>query len=194
MRTFELLAAYGVFGITCALTLVFVAKGRLADAALLVPFWPLYGPFLVLGALEPTKRESGFEHLLPDRIAMSRLHERMALARGKVSRIDALLAQPDFSPSATAARHASLLASGDERAAASAAARLENIRRLERLRERFTTELVELEELLAQLGVQSEVVRLAGASNEETRLLVEQIESRVEGLDAILAAEDPSSA
>ncbi len=194
MRSMELLAMYGVFGLTCAITLLFVAKGRLADAALLVPFWPLYGPFLVLDALKPTAPKTGFEHLLPDRIALGRLHERMTLAQEKVGRIDRLLAQPEFSSSATADRHAALVASGDERAAASAAARLENIRRLERLRERFTMELVELEELLAQLEVQSEVVRLAGASSEETRLLVEQIESRVEGLDAILAADDPAGA
>ncbi|MEQ8276787.1 MAG: hypothetical protein RMA76_26665 [Deltaproteobacteria bacterium] len=187
MRTFELLAVYGAFGLTCALTLLFVARGRVADAALLVPFWPLYGPFLVLDAMKPTE---GFERLLPDRLTMARLHERMTLARGRVERIDALLRQPDFSAVGTEARREELLARGDDRAAASTAARLENIRRLERLRERFTRELVELEELLAQLDVQSEVVRLAGATNEETRLLVEQIVSRVEGLDTILDIDD----
>ena len=43
-------------------------------------------------------------------------------------------------------------------------------------------------DLVAQLRVQAEVVRLAGALEEDTRDLVAELLGRVEGLDAILEA------
>ena len=187
MRTVELMLAYGAVGIACAVTLVFVARGRWGDAALLAVFWPLYGPFLILGSMTPRTDNAFMQRLLPDKVTVEKLNERLHLAQGKVEEIDRLLKREEFSRVEVEKRHKTLVASGDQRAAASANARLENIGRLQRLRERFSRELTELDELLAQLRVQAEVVRLAGSADEETRELVSEIVCRVEGLDLILA-------
>lgn len=191
MRTLELVIAYGAFGMIAAAALLLVARGRLADAALLVPFWPIYGPFLVLGA-KTTSAEGFLDRLLPNAEAVSALYDRLAVAKARVDEIDALLARDEFSIAKVEARHRALIASGDERAAASASARQENIRRLERLRARFSSELVEIDELLAQLRVQAEVVRFAGEADEATQQLVVEILSRVEGLDMMLHDEPPT--
>src|SRR5205085_9207492 len=50
MRLPELVMHYALVGAGCAVTLVAMRGGgghTLLDAAMLVPLWPLYGPFLV---------------------------------------------------------------------------------------------------------------------------------------------------
>lgn len=187
MRTSELLLVYGVVGVACAGTLLLAQRGRILDAFLLLGFWPLYGPFLIMGAISPVDEADLLGKLLPGDDAHRALNERLALAQGRVKEIDALLQRPDFSVEQTEVRQKRLLDAGDDRAAASARARLDNIHRLVALRTRFSRELTEVDELLAQLRVQSEVVRLAGRVDDGTRDLVNEIMCRVEGLDAILA-------
>jgi hypothetical protein len=53
------------------------------------------------------------------------------------------------------------------------------------MRDRFQREVTEIDELLVQLRVQSEVIRFAGV-DANTRELMEVVVSRVEGLDAML--------
>src|SRR5256885_471674 len=64
--------------------------------------------------------------------------------------------------------------------------RVQNIRRLRLLRDRFVRELDEVRELLAQLTTQAEVVRLAGVADDSAASLVRELVYRVEGLDQVL--------
>jgi hypothetical protein len=189
MRLVELAALYLLIGVgsgaAAALRPTDPAK-RWLDATLMVAFWPLCAPFLLLRAPEPggaTRSEIAFllalrraagtplATLLPDETTARALGRRLRVAAGKLREIEELLRRPEFDDSS---------ATG---------VRLQNIQRLKRLRDRFARELVELEELLAQLTTQAEVVRLAGAPDSETRDLVNEILSRVEGLDAVLDEE-----
>ncbi len=186
MRANELLILYVLIGIGSAAAFTLLAKQkRLLDAAILVPFWPLYGPFLLLGRAQPAQLGG----LLPDGAIVGELTDRLATAKTRVQEIDAVLARPELDEPSARARMTELAERGDDRAAASVQARLTSIERLRRLRERFMCELTEIDELLAQLRVQSEVVRLAGGAETNTRELVEEIVHRVEGLDAILAVD-----
>jgi hypothetical protein len=157
---------------------------RFLDASLMLAFWPICAPFLLSrersSAGAPASSEIAFllalrraagtplASLLPDEATARALGRRLRVAAGKLLEIEELLRRPEF----------------DEEGASGV--RLQNIRRLKRLRARFGRELVELEELLAQLTTQAEVVRLAGAPDSETRDLMREILSRVEGLDAVL--------
>jgi hypothetical protein len=115
------------------------------------------------------------------------------VASQKVAEIDMLLQQPDFSESAAIARQVDLKErSASECAISTAAMRISNIRRLRSMRNRFARELDEVRELLAQLRTQADVVRLAGSPVDETRDLVQEIISRVEGLDKMID-DDPVS-
>lgn len=183
MGTAELAVVYVLIGSGAAVVLLAKSgrPNRLFDAAILIPFWPLYGPFLLMGA-RPREIAVG---ILPDERVLA---ARLSTVRDRIGEIDRLLERPEFSESITLGRQKLLTESGDTRAAQAAEARLTNIRRLRTLRDRYTRELTEVDELLAQLSVQSEVVRLAGdpASLDD---LVQEIVHRVEGLDTILAAD-----
>lgn len=182
MGTAELAVVYVLIGSGAAI--VMMVRGdrpnRILDAAILVPFWPLYAPFLLL-----VPQPSGVVRILPDEHVLA---ARLSTVRDRIGEIDRLLERPEFSESVTVSRRKLLTESGDTRAAQAAEARLTNIRRVRALRDRYTRELTEVDELLAQLSVQSEVVRLAGnpASLDD---LVQEIIHRVEGLDTILAAD-----
>ena len=185
MRTFELLILYGAVGVLAAGALLAVARGRMSDAALLFAFWPLYGPFLLLGRSQSDR--PALASLVVGEEAVRALEARLEKAQDKVREIDTLLQRNDFSVAEAKTRYDELADRGDERAAASAKARLENIHRLVRLRERFERELTEIDELMAQLRVQSEVVRIAGGADDGTSELVHEIGCRVEVLDSLLA-------
>jgi hypothetical protein len=108
------------------------------------------------------------------------------VAADKVREIDGLLERPEFDEGRASARVLELEREGSSSALGTAKSRVQNIRRLRHLRDRFARELVDVEELLAQLTTQAEVVRLAGVPDSETRDLVQEILSRVEGLDSLL--------
>ena len=206
MRLVELLALYalvGAGGAVFALTRPGSAPSRSLDAFLMFAFWPLYGPFFLARdrapAGEPASGEVAFlsalrraagtplASLLPDERSARALARRLRVASDKVREIDGLLERPEFDEARARKRVSELtLEEASEAAIGTAKSRLHNIRRLRHLRDRFARELVDVEELLAQLTTQAEVVRLAGAPDSETRDLVQEILSRVEGLDGLL--------
>jgi hypothetical protein len=167
MRATELAILYLLIGSGSAIFLM-VKKQRVLDAALLVPFWPLYGPFLLLGQ---TPAEG----------------DVVARLRSRIAEIDRSLARPELDERTARLRLEELRERGDVRAADSVQARLTSIDRLRRLRERFARELTEIDELCAQLRVQSEILRIAGSSNGDPKDLVEEIAARVDALEATLA-------
>ncbi len=194
MKLAELAALYLLLGLGSAAVVALrpadPAK-RWLDATLMVAFWPLCMPLLLSAApghdsvktrseisfLLALRRAAGtpLAALLPDEASARALGRRLRVAAGKLAEIEELLRRPEFDEEDASRRQHG--------------ARLQNIRRLKRLRDRFERELLELEELLAQLTTQAEVVRLAGASDSQTRDLVREIVSRVEGLDAVLDEE-----
>lgn len=208
MKLPELLMLYVLVGGGCAVTLV-AMRGRTGtaffDAAILVPLWPLYGPFLVVqgsaaGAGDGTAsaellrslakaRGTPMAAFLPDEAAGRALAQRVRSAGERIAEIDALLAQPEFSESDALAR-AEAFRDKDERVCAAALERARNIRRLRGLRDRFSRELDQVGELLQQLRIQAEVVRLAGASDHGVRELVQELLARVEGLDEVMELDE----
>jgi hypothetical protein len=179
------------------------SERRAGDALLLALFWPLYGPLLLarlrdqdhgtalsevafLVALRRARR-TPLGALLPDESTVRALARRLRVAAGKVAEIDGLLGRPEFSEAAAVDRVEELRArSASENAVSTAGIRVQNIRRLRTLRDRFARELDEVRELLAQLETQAEVVRLAGAPDASTTELVRELVSRVEGFDRML--------
>ena len=202
MKLTELLLLYALVGAGGALVIVLRGGHHPADSALLFLLWPLYGPFLVLQSAPvaaATHGESAFlaamrgaagtplANLLPDEPTARALARRLRAAGSRVAEIDALLARPEFSEDAVRRRQESLRAKpGSERALSTTEHRLQNIARLRSLRNRFATELDEVEELLAQLTTQAEVVRLAGELDAGSAQLVRELVHRVEGLDEFL--------
>lgn len=199
MKLPELATLYVLVGVGLAIAVL--VRGHSAyEGAMLVALWPLYGPFLVIA--EPAGRVSDGESnfleamrrvggtplgaLLPDRPTARALARRVRLADARVEEIDALLARPEFSEDAARARLVELREGGSERALATTEHRLRNIARLRALRARFTREMEEVRELLAQLTTQAEVVRLSGELDDGTAQLVRELVHRVEGLDALL--------
>jgi hypothetical protein len=174
------------------------------DLALMALFWPLYGPLVFLaGAAPPPGRETStleaellealarvrgtpLAALLPGPEVGAALAERLRVATRRLEEIDALLARPDFDEAAATERVSHHEANGDARAAVIAANRVQSIRRLRALRDRFRRELSEVEELLAQLRIQAEVLHLAEDCDDGTRDLVAELLTRVEGLEELL--------
>ncbi len=199
-----LLGLYLLVGCACAV--LAVTRGglaNLADGALLLLFWPLYGPFFLMhrqasedlpvdkeaAFLAAIRRASGtpLGRLLPDGTTARALARRLRTAARKVRELDALLRRPDFSEAQAAARLAELEQMRSSPATlASAGMRLHNIRRLRALRDRFARELDEVGELVAQLTAQAEVLRLDHGHDASGEELVAELLSRVEGLDQII--------
>jgi hypothetical protein len=143
------------------------------------------GPFLMIRSAEASAVSRSIDPL----DALGGIEARVALARGRIEEIDRLLTMPEFSEDAAKGRAVELEARGDGRAAALARARVESIRSLRSLRERFSRELDEVGELMARLRVQSDLSRLSGTPFEAIEDLASELVGRLEGLDAIIAAE-----
>lgn len=207
MRLSELALLYVLVGGGCAITFLAV-RGRsgpaFLDAVILVPLWPLYGPFLLVQAVPAGAEASASAELLrslakargtpmaaflPDEAAGRALANRVRTAGARIAEIDALLAQPEFSEDDALAR-AEQFREKDARVAAAALERARNIRRLRALRDRFARELDQVAELLQQLRIQAEVVRLAGTSDHGVRELVQELLARVEGLDEVMELDE----
>lgn len=206
MNVTSLAILYTVIGVGCvAARLAWRARprGRVSDSALLLGLWPLYGPFLLLSLQGDSAAGSDSEvsflvalrkagetplgQVLPDQATARALAARLRVAAGKVDEIDALLTRPEFHEDDAIARRDALKArSASECAISTATMRVQNIRRLRALRDRFANELDEVGELLVQLTTQAEVVRLAGAPDDSVAELVRELVSRVEGLDEML--------
>jgi hypothetical protein len=207
VKVYELTLIYLLVGLGCAIALA--ARGgalgpRVLDASLALVLWPLIMPFALMRTSEsrPTAPQSAVEsafldairraastplgRLLPDADTARALGARLRAAAARVAEIDALLAQPDFSLERAHARRAELSQGGDRQALDAVDSRIQNLARLRALRDRFSRELDAVAELLAQLRIQAEVVRLAGGLDDDTRERVADLLSRVEGLDAAL--------
>lgn len=203
MSVAVLATMYGLVGVACAVARVswrMQPSGRIGDAALLVCCWPLFGPFLLLRLQgDTTGREVAFlvalrraentplGSVLPDADTARQLAARLRVATRKVDEIDGILLRPEFDEEDALARLSALRArAASETATSTAALRVQNIRRLRALRNRFANELDEISELLMQLSTQAEVMRLAGSADASSTELVRELVLRVEGLDAVL--------
>jgi hypothetical protein len=208
-RLVELSVLYGLVG--AGLTALLVTRGQIGarsvDAALVLVLWPLVAPFAMApaagrrGASRSTA-PPGSEHallvalqgaagtplaaLLPDEATARGLVAKLEAAALRVAEIDERLAQPAFDEAAAAARRADFEARGDSFGAATAASRMQNIRRLRVLRDEHARRIEQIEELFEQLGVQAEVLRFSGAAEDGTTDLVAELLCRLEGLDAVL--------
>lgn len=214
MNLAHLGALYLLVGLGCAGALI-ARDGRAVqrlDAALLVLVWPLYGPLLLLqhapalatttarppsvGTPQPVDqldalaplRADGLGVLLPDEATGRRLSASMREAARRIDEIDALLAQPQHAEADALSRQHELSQRGDPDGAALIEHRLRMIRRLRDLRERLSRELAQLGELLSQLQLQAQVVRLSGR-DDDLRDLLDELLARQHGLDAIFMDE-----
>src|SRR5262245_27312867 len=170
MKLAELVLLYGLVGIGCALVVIATSAAspatRAADALLLLLFWPLSGPFLLARGVDATdpssQRELSFllvlrkaagtplPSLLPDENTARELARRLRVAAGKIEEIDLILKRPEFDERKAHARHQELRNRGaSECALSTASIRIQNIRRLRALRDRFARELDEVGELIA---------------------------------------------
>ena len=186
------------------------------ELGLLCLFWPLYGPFVLLKFVEqephraapgtPPKSASDLQHdgvervlealrragdaplasLLPDVHTGRKLAGRLHTASEHVAEIDALLKQPEYDEQTALAQQDTLNAEGDKRSAAMINNRIQIIRRLRGLRDHFSQEINQIRELLTQLQLQAELVRLAGTSTDDTRDLVLELVTRIQGLEALM--------
>lgn len=205
MSIVELAILYGAVGVGCAVAAVVFAKGsRGVDAVLMLGLWPLYGPFALArytGNDAPRPRgpladalaraaQSPLAVLLPDPETLAALGARLDVARDRIADIDRLLVRPEFREHEAVARLDELAASGASDAAQSSTrCRIQNIRRLAALKNRFERELEDVHELLIQLTTQAELVRLVGNHDPSTQQLVTELVTRVEGLDHMLGEE-----
>lgn len=180
MRATEL----GVFyilvgtGVTAAAVLGARTKGWV-NGVLLLFFWPLYGPFILTSPVTSGPSFSGA--FMADGV-----NQRLEELSGRAQQIKNLLSQPDFQLVAAEALCSEHEARGEPRAAARVQGRIESIVRLQKHEAALTEQLAEARELMAQLRVQTEVIRVAGGSETDTSALVQELECRVEGLDALL--------
>lgn len=196
MKFAQILVLYGLLGIGCVGALL-RQKGRAArpiDLLLTLVAWPLLAPFMLLhkesdDLLEPLRADTPLASLLPDPDTGRRLQERLDLAARRIEEIDGLLTQPDYDLGRVHARHQALLETGNTEAAAMIEQRAGLIRRLRSLRNRFSQEIEQITELLTQLKLQAEVVRIAGSSDSDTQSLLHELVSRIQGLESFLEAD-----
>jgi hypothetical protein len=194
-----LVTFYALTGGACALAAR--TRAGAADLVLLALLWPLYGPFLLAsgGAVgEAGGRErdltlalrqvagTPLARLLPDRAAIRALGGSLRAAALRVEEIDRVLARPEMAEEATQSQLRALEASfGSPETRAALTLRLQSIRQLRAMRERFARRLAEVDALLSQLIAQVEVLRLgaAGAPGED---LVAPLLGQVEALAEML--------
>ena len=189
MRMLELTTLYLVVGLGISVALVLKAQASKLDVALLLPFWPLYAPVLLVSRIPELTRAPTVTGLLAPAEVFERLEERLKMVQGRVSELDQLLREPAICLQTAKRRARELRQRGDVRAAASAEGRQASIQRLHALRARYVQELVEVEELMAQLRVQQEVVRRLGRPPADAQDLMFEVEARIEGLEQIVEAD-----
>ena len=188
---YALVTLYALVGAACALAAR--TRASTGDLVLLAVLWPLYGPFL-LAAGPSAGRErdlaralrqvagTPLARLLPDRATVRALGRALDAAAARVREIDQVLARPEMAEEATALA----LASAPPETRAALALRLQSIRQLQAMRDRFARRLAEVDALLAQLSAQVEVLRLGGASDALGEDLVAPLLGQVEALAEML--------
>lgn len=197
MRAAELTLFYALVGVGCAAAVVAQARAQRAlDALLVLLFWPLYGPFLLLGARGGAAggggRRGALEGLAAGPELMAELEGRVAAAERRLAEIDGMLARPELSEAEAERRERARAEAGDGVGEKLARGRLSAIRRLRELRQRYDRELEQVRELTLQLRLQGELVKLAGDPDGSTRELLAELTLRVECLDEIARAGLPA--
>lgn len=135
-------------------------------------------------------RQTALAPLLPDQATVHRLAQRLRVVQAKIHEIDKLLRNPDFDEDLAQQRLQELHArEASQHTCAMVEIRMQNIRHMKKLRQRFKQELDEVDELLAQLRTQAELVRLAGRVDGQNQDLLQELLIRVESLDSMLASE-----
>lgn len=197
--------AYLAIGVVAGV--VVARTGQVVRAVIAIVLWPIEVPFALLADEPASPREAAFiaalrragatplGAVLPDEAAARALAARLGIAAHRVAEIDAVLARPEMSEPAARARVAELHHRGATTGAiAAATSRLDNLRRLRRLRDRCAGELEEVGELIDQLTAAAELVRLSGAADPAGGELVRELVARVEGLDQLLRDEEAEDA
>ncbi len=161
------------------------SRGRAAtlSALLAIPLWPLWLPVALTAKRRPTPRPgagdamraaiweaheavvgSALEPLLPHDAALRMLAE-VECASKRHRELQSLLSQRNFSPQAAETRIEQLTSGGaSAQRLVPARLHLENVRRLEGLRQRDEQTLLELGELATTLRTQLVLARYAGSS------------------------------
>ncbi|MEO1269550.1 MAG: hypothetical protein AAFX99_15805 [Myxococcota bacterium] len=211
-----LLVLYILIGFGCATALVATQgwqRSSPLDLLLLIGVWPLFGPFVLTRHTsepphpipppmsnpdDPEDLLSALRHagggplaaLLPDAETGQHLARRLQVARERVREIDRLFTLEHYNEKAALAHQRELHACGDTRSAAMIDSRLQIIRRLRRLRERFNQDIHQIREILTQLHIQAELVRIAGTADRGTRDMVEELVERIQGLEEVMMEEE----
>lgn len=192
---------------------------NLLDVLLLALCWPLFGPFVLMraepshpnqdaadqdsaprswasgsgeDALDALRRAGGapLAALLPDMQTSKRLMTRMKMAHERAHEIERLLERDAYSERGARERQLELRQRGDEESAQMVEQRLQMIGRLKRMRADFTRELTQIEEIMTQLALQAEMVRLAGSVNDDTREMALELVTRLQGLEEVISQDE----
>ncbi len=188
MKFIPMLALYLLIGLGLGVAVLVRKNHPLSDALLMWVAWPLLAPLWFLSP--PSQSTKGEEKTsgLDDDI-QTRASQSIERASARCKAIDALLARPDFQADAIEARVANLKAAGEHRAAQLAARRLAQLEHLIRLRAGYNAQLEEVKELMAQLEIQNEMVRIAGGDAGDARDLASTLLVQIESLDDVLSLE-----
>ena len=206
----DLLVLYAAAGVASAGVVYRAApeRGRAAalSALLAIPLWPLWLPVALSAQRRPAARHGGggdatraaiweaheaivgsaLEPLLP-RQAAQRMVDEVERASQRHSELAQLLGQRDFSAPAAQARIEQLVSSGaSAQRLVPARLHLENVRRLESLRQRDEQTLLELGELATTLRTQLVLARYAGSTPHDAGDIVSEVWARVEVLGSTL--------
>jgi len=206
MRFTDLAILYLVVGAGCA---IWTARAKPAtrgrDIPLMLVLWPVFVPFALAdggrhASTDPSANallaalgafaDGPFATLLPGPRTVDTIAARVRLALERIARIDTLLATPDLDEASLARRLEAFRGARDETSAAAVAGRLAAVARLKSLKERSEREVVQVRELLAQLAVQAEVVRLSGGDGAAAKATVQELVARSEGLASVLESGD----
>jgi hypothetical protein len=203
----DLLVLYGAAGVASAGVVYRTApeRGRAAalSALLTIPLWPLWLPVTLSAHRRPPARRSAgtatrdaiweaheavlgsaLEPLLP-REAARRMVDEVERASERHRELAELLSQRNFSAHAAQARIDELTSSGaSARSMVPARLHLENVRRLESLRQRDEQTLLELGELATTLRTQLVLARYAGSTPHDAGDIVSEVWARVEVLSS----------
>jgi hypothetical protein len=136
--------------------------------------------------LEALRRANGtpLAGTLLDEEAARALVRRVRDGRVRLAELDRVLARPDLDEAAAVARVTTLERGGAHPGQiATAQRRVQTIRRMRSLRERFATEIEQVDEVVTQLTAQLELVRFAGTADDTAAELAADLCARVEALD-----------
>jgi hypothetical protein len=194
----DLAVAYAGVGAVLALVAIVRWKASTVDALAVLAVWPLYAPVIAAGGDDDPREQALVDALrraagtplagaLPDEAAARALVRRMRDGRARLAELDDVLARADLDEAAALARVAALERGGAHPGAiATAQRRVQTIRRMRALRDRFAGEIEQVDEVVTQLTAQLELVRFAGTADESAAAeLAADLAARVESLDEL---------